>query len=500
MKLFAHILAFAALLVSRAAAECPASCSGHGTCGQYDACTCYDNYIGVDCSQRMCPHGFAWADQPLGDLNHDGSVSLTAGAHVLTQASVMKLPEVFPTDGSILRAENQEAHFYAECSGKGMCDRAAGTCSCFDGYTGSSCQRARCPNDCSGHGVCRTVKEIAAGQLTKRDQSSTGKDVSYTGVTEQFDYRMWDADMNRGCVCDAGYTGADCSLRDCRRGDDPLTWTEEYCGGESCTNQVQTMTFKASDVITDGNTGLGVHISFNYTHWDGTVYQTTPHLMYLGNAGEAHAEPISLHNYVKTGLLGLPNQIIEDVEVSCDLGGVSCANPSNSQATDHTSDFQLAVTFHKPSGLLEPLVLDVADGSAPGTAFTYTSNTYIVMETLSDSDKGNEERVTCSNRGVCDHSTGLCKCFPGYSSADCSTQNALSRGTATRVGASNQGARAPAREAPAVQEAAAQQAPENGRQLKSAPERGSAVSGVAAQEAQSEAQRKARRRQRRRKR
>ena len=39
--------------------------------------------------------------------------------------------------------------------------------------------------------------------------------------------------------------------------------------------------------------------------------------------------------------------------------------------------------------------------------------------------KGNTEEQTCSNRGVCDQSTGLCNCFKGYYLADCSAQNAL---------------------------------------------------------------------------
>merc|ERR1719502_1893973 len=33
----------------------------------------------------------------------------------------------------------------------------------------------------------------------------------------------------------------------------------------------------------------------------------------------------------------------------------------------------------------------------------------------------------CSNRGICDSGSGICRCFPGYSGDDCSTMNALAQ-------------------------------------------------------------------------
>jgi hypothetical protein len=232
---------------------------------------------GNDCSERTCYFGIAHVDTPKGDLNSDGMVS-----GPLT--TVITGSEVYPwgTTEQYPNADANEGHFYMECSNKGICDRKSGECECFDGYEGTACVRASCPNDCSGHGTCETIKELAelkgydtnAGDvatttpvgatesvatctdpnggstcpaMTQAAANAASKSLetlctsavdssgntcvfSYKvahhnfdlAIEESYSYDLWDQDKTMGCKCDPVYYGADCSLKKCKYGVDPL--------------------------------------------------------------------------------------------------------------------------------------------------------------------------------------------------------------------------------------------------------------------------------------
>lgn len=107
-------------------------CNGHGICNdQTNSCECFDGYgaatdvtlfRAADCSARTCPSHRAWSDIP---------------------------------------SSTTIAHAVAECSNRGACDRVNGVCICMDGFVGAACQRMACPNDCSGHGLCVSIKQMA---------------------------------------------------------------------------------------------------------------------------------------------------------------------------------------------------------------------------------------------------------------------------------------------------------------------------------------------------
>jgi len=212
------IFVFVALsLLTTAKAECPNACSGHGRCtnfaaqfstgmeqpnklpvvvnGNYgydadiskkDSCTCFSKtgfdgsevyaWGGADCSEKICAHGPAYGGLPGADNDHTQIV---------------------------------------ECSGQGICDRGTGICQCNPGFTGQGCSRTACPNDCSGKGECKTLRQIAA------DVAASNGNFLYSTSAVSYD-SAFDASQSRGCVCDSGRRGPDCSIIECPSSADPM--------------------------------------------------------------------------------------------------------------------------------------------------------------------------------------------------------------------------------------------------------------------------------------
>lgn len=217
--------------------ECANGCSGHGRCTSYDMCVCNRNWMANDCSERVCQFGLAHVDTPKGDLDMNGVV--TDGTKVVAENSFVYpygTTEAFPfCRDTELNDIPHSAHYYQECSNKGTCDRTTGTCACFDGYDGAACQRASCPGfpeSCSGHGVCRSIEQLANDD--------------YGNI-----YKLWDRKSTMGCQCDKSYFGPDCSQRECKHGVDPL-YLDDSATLRIATYDVAVLTTSATIDFTDG--------------------------------------------------------------------------------------------------------------------------------------------------------------------------------------------------------------------------------------------------------
>jgi len=276
-----------ALLVAVAAAGgCDNACSGHGTCLQNGVCACYDNWgmgLGLDsgdCSQRICPFEFAWVDTPDKLGNH---------------------------------------HKYAECSNRGICDRDSGECECFPGYEGKGCARTTCPNDCSGHGRCKYIEDLPF-QSTPQ-QYDTRSFFPQKAHSFGDAYKKWDAGKTRGCVCDPEYGDVDCSKRMCMRGNDIMDQRQDI--DTTRLKHVQHIQFQADEdlhVLANQGNRLLLHgrtFSLVFTSQLNETFTTIP-IVFL-DAAESDAKLKEFFLDVEHALEGLPNNVIDQVEVNGDL-------------------------------------------------------------------------------------------------------------------------------------------------------------------------------------
>jgi hypothetical protein len=214
-------------------------------------------------------------------------------------------------EDSDLNQLTQSAHYYMECSNKGICDRSSGLCECFDGYDGVACQRASCPGypaSCSGHGVCKSAKQLA---------EADGGNV----------YKLWNKDATMGCECDAGYFGPDCSQRKCKVGVDPLYLDD--------TSTIKYSIFDFAVLTTAATPDFD----------DGTPLQGTGYwaIKFYDHSGEDWVtEPIAAQATcatVLTALENIPNDVIPAGQTECIMTSSGAnAVTDNQFINDRTGD------------------------------------------------------------------------------------------------------------------------------------------------------------------
>jgi len=330
-------------------ADCPNSCSGHGTCGKNAKCTCYPDYGNADCSVRSCPV----------------EVNLASGV-------------------------------LEECSGRGTCDTKNGDCKCDAGYEGEACGRESCPNDCSGHGSCVGSVEryctcdfgysgydCSGRQCPRGDDPLTTETYPGSGKDQQNEIQEVSVGLSAsGYTIDGQFV---LTFEDSYGG----SWTTRPIAVKDSATETVTIDASANAITRTSETVLsfasnpwttqpiaGSTITFNYN--GGTTYRTT--VVDVNTAGTqittgSHGQSSqSTNNLVITFtntnnieakevediIEALPNQAVPDVTVS------------KSSQTDLANVYQVTFISGANSGDVNPLKCSVSGCDLNGCQPRYT--------------------------------------------------------------------------------------------------------------------------------
>ncbi|KAF1792292.1 EGF-like, conserved site [Phytophthora cactorum] len=228
--------------------------------------------------------------------------------------------------------------------------------------------------ECSNRGVC--------------DYSKYGPDslpsVAGDGVGPV--YSNWEKDSMSSCMCDMGYTGPDCSQLMCAKNDDPLTTGQGYR-----TIQIQVDADASTNIALAGS--VRVHFLGDVAVFSAVAVADAAH-------EQACAQAFQSMRTVLTA--------------TCTITSV---NPVTAAAI-YTVAFKEWVHLGGENNLL------YHDGNPPLSSFTcdLTKVTSLNSPTCAVTDVTATnviEHVYCSNRGLCDFTTGECMCYADFKGLDC---------------------------------------------------------------------------------
>jgi len=268
-----------------------------------------------------------------------------------------------------------------DCSNMGVCDIGTGECKCAEGFFGSSCQYMACgggiENTCSGHGQCLSMSKLAI------DTDYNGDATEFTYGADPNEPTTWDADRIFGCKCDDGWEGYDCSKRKCQWGDDPGTYDDWP--------ELQLL-------LCTGDEGT-FDLTFRQQILEDIPWNTTAQLL------EEDLESLTT---------------LHDITISLESSTGTINGDSSVCTADGTT--LIHVEFTGTPGDVPPITVDYTNLYITATSFQGSFNTYNsgatdpILNRLSKD--GTTEVAECNNRGWCNHITGRCECFAGFTSSD----------------------------------------------------------------------------------
>jgi hypothetical protein len=313
----------------------------------------------------------------------------------------------------------------------GLCDKSTGLCTCRNGFYGDSCDKMACgggvDTPCNGHGRCMNMYELALWAEYNGDHI----DISY-GKDPNNPY-TWDGYRTHGCKCDKGYHGYDCTLRDCPTGDDAGTYDDHVeVQAFTCLADTGTFTLSFRQYTTDPipyyatrdmiETALEKLPSIA---GDVDVYFTrdnlppdrvmqfkkptkTQSIDGMPTWGHFDANGVFVNNAPTPATYpgGAPVCFLNSLETNLVIVSFATVHNDLPSMTAGVSDLSIGGDPETGKILFYTDGQQVAAVDRLGATHTFTTI------------KGTTETAVCNNRGLCEEATGVCECFPDWTSSN----------------------------------------------------------------------------------
>jgi len=378
-------------------------CGGRGLCDRSTGeCKCFASFDGEGCRRTTCPNDCSGHGVCLTDANSLYYVAATG--QTPQQPYSTETPEYAKTDGTATWGNHWTYLKFQQCH----CDR---------GFEGDDCSLRQCPQGDDPETQC---------------DSDTGNDVQY-----------FKCDFSPNALSAFGI--------------DP--------SGDTLDNSAGTINSLASTDFTDFRQTPGGFFAMQFTDQFGGSYTTRPIFVEVdsGITGNAEALLIQERNAesIQDALEALPNFAIPSVEVdyvhdtsltgtdedvlSFSVTFVSGHNTGKQALLTIESEAGCACSDTDQNGKLDctetHFSVDDTAIAAAGGSIQYITGSMPRFVSPYNTDGGDfvcepavrldpagttadyRENAVCSNRGICDTSTGKCNCFDGYFGNSCDNVN-----------------------------------------------------------------------------